>query len=142
MNILSIPIDFSTITTPAPGIYFIGFNIVDGQLSQMDSNRTITVIGNNETTRVLNNSNNGETLLTTDRTLFCDSAYSYININLPNVTLMQGKFLTFINISGNYEGQFILNGPFFGGSTYNINLAGNAVTFVSDGSTYWIIATN
>lgn len=45
MNILSTPIDFSTIATPASGEYFTGFDITNNKLSKMDHNRVITLIG-------------------------------------------------------------------------------------------------
>ena len=91
------------------------------------------------TNRVLTSANNSETLLTSDRILFCNAEFSYMSVNLPDVSVMQGIEMKFINISNNYESSFTINGPFLGGSTYNLNTYGHSVTFISDSSTWWIL---
>ena len=97
-------------------------------------------LGVNNNARILTYLDNGHVLLTTDNILYCNAAYSYMTVTLPDASLMINKELTFINIDpAMYEASFIIEGPFMNDETsYNLNTFGHSVTLLCDGTIWWV----
>ena len=65
----------------------------------------------------------------------------YIGVTLPDVSTMVGRTLLFIKTDGNSESELTINGPFIDSqTTYSLYSSDyGSVTFISDGTTWYII---
>ena len=111
---------------------------MDNNLVYLESNGG----GDSSTFRILNNSNDGETILTTDKTIFINiTDYTSINLYMPDPSEMAGKTLFFKRTDGGSENWAIINGFFYNENTsyslYGYNY--NNVTFISDGISWYQI---
>jgi hypothetical protein len=81
-------------------------------------------------------------ILTTDNYLFVNvPVASYLQMVFPSASSMAGKKLIITKTDNNYENSLQLQGTFNDSSTYTLNSSGNSVTFFSDGTTWWLVAS-
>jgi hypothetical protein len=80
-----------------------------------------------------------QTLPAVEANYFVDvqSGYSYA-VTLPNVEVMAGKSITFVSTNTFYEAWFSIYGPIYVNDTYFTLNAYASVTFLSDGTRWWI----
>ncbi len=106
----------------------------------MESRSGQEQVSNSPRTRFVDQSNDGDTLLTIDEVVVITNSAFGVSMYLPDVSLMQGKEMKFINAYNSYENYFNILGPFFDDSTnYSLTMFGQTVTLISDGSHWFII---
>jgi len=129
------------------------FEITTGGTAVLiDNNGNVTNLasGVTNTNRVLNNTNDGQTLNTTDYILFIyANDFTSTSVYLPNVVAMQGKQLIFISTNNYYESNFTIyvnqtdgsNINYHGGNTtfFSFASSGQTGTLVSDGTNWWVL---
>ena len=89
----------------------------------------------------LTEANNGQNVPCVDANFFCNiSENSYVDVNLPDPSVMSGHSITFTYVTFNSESGITLNGTIgLSDTTFSMNYP-QSVTFLSDGSTWWITA--
>ena len=87
----------------------------------------------------ITNANSGDTLDAVEANYFVsvNSGYSYA-VTLPDVGTMIGKSITFVSTNTFYEAWFTIYGPIYVSDTQFTLNAYASVTFLSDGTRWWI----
>lgn len=87
--------------------------------------------------------NNGQTLGVVSANYFVhiDNGNNF-SVTLPDVSAMVGESLTFVTTNSSYESNFAISGPIdISDSSYSLTIP-SSVTFLSDGTRWWVTNSN